>query len=242
LDYYYVTGTSRGLGAALTEELLQDAGTTVIGVGRSAGPTTHERYRHLALDLTDLDAVSAFRFEAHADAERIVLVNNAASLFLKRVGDIEPAAIVDNFNINIVAPTLLMNAFVAAYRDAPVELVICNLTSIASTEAIDAAALYGGPKAALELVTRTVAEEARLTNRPHLHAFCIDPGSMDTDMQTYLRSFDPSEWGRAEFVRQRYEQGLVLSPATVASAIMRVLREPKLAPGAVFAWMEIPVE
>jgi hypothetical protein len=63
---------------------------------------------------------------------------------------------------------------------------------------------------------------------------------MDTEMQAYLRSFDVGEWERAALVRQRYEQGLVESPATVAVAIARVLRKPALAPGPVFWWNEAP--
>jgi hypothetical protein len=65
---------------------------------------------------------------------------------------------------------------------------------------------------------------------------------MDTGMQAYLRSFDSSQWERADLVRQRYEQGLIESPATVAAAIARVLREPALAPGPVFWWNELAAE
>jgi len=238
MDYYYITGTSRGLGRALTDELLQDPHTTVIGVARGEG-LTQERYRHVALDLADLSSVRAFRFEDHPDARRIVLVNNAASLVLKRMGAADPQTIVDNFNIDVVSPTILMNAFIASYGTTAAELVICNLTSNAANTAIDSAALYGGPKAALELVTRTIEYEANFTGKTGLHAFCIDPGSMDTGMQAYLRSFDATEWERSELVRQRYEDGLIVPPATVAGPIARVLREPSLAPSSVFAWNEI---
>ena len=133
-----------------------------------------------------------------------------------------------------------MNAFVAAYSSTPADLVICNITSNASQEAIDGAALYGGPKAALELVTRTIEQEAIVKNMPRLKAFCINPGSMDTGMQGYLRSPDIAGWERSALVRKRYEAGLVRSPADVASAITRVLRDPTLAPGPVFVWDEVP--
>jgi benzil reductase ((S)-benzoin forming) len=238
MDYYYVTGTSRGLGRALVDELLQDVNATVVGIGRSEGPT-HERYRHVTLDLANVAAVGELRFGEHADAGRIVLVNNAASLVLSRVGDAEPGEIAENFNINVVAPTILMNAFVAAYRAMAAELVICNITTNAATEPIESAFLYGGPKAALELVTRTIDNEAKLAGATQLTAFCINPGSMDTGMQAYLRSFDVSEWGRSEMLRQRYDQGLVVAPETVAAAITRVLRNPSLAPGPVFWWNEV---
>ena len=89
MDYYYITGTSRGLGRALCDELLEDPDTIVMGLGRSEGPP-HERYRHVALDLTDVSAAGAFRFEDLPDARHIVLVNNAASLILRRIGATDP--------------------------------------------------------------------------------------------------------------------------------------------------------
>ena len=238
MDYYYITGTSRGLGRALVDQLLDDPDTTVIGVSRGEGPT-HARYHHASLDLTDVSAVGAFSFEEHPDSRRIVLVNNAASLVLKRIGDADSQTIVDNFNINVISPTILMNAFVAAYRSTPAELVICNITSNAAYSPIESAALYGGPKAGLDLVTRTIAREAELTSTPRLKAFCIDPGSMDTGMQAYLRSFDPTEWERSELVRKRYEAGEIVDPATVAATITRVLRDPSLAPEPVFFWNKV---
>jgi benzil reductase ((S)-benzoin forming) len=238
MDYFYVTGTSRGLGRALCDDLLQDPDTTVIGLARGEGPT-HPRYRHFSLDLTDVSAVGAFRFEGHPDAGRIVLVNNAASLVLKRMGEADSQTIADNFNINVVAPTILMNAFIAAYRDTDAELVICNITSNAARAPIDGTALYGGPKAALEIVTRIVEQDAKVMDVQRLKAFCIDPGSMDTGMQAYLRSFDVTEWERSELVRRRYEEGLIVPPATVARTITRVLRDPSLAPEPVFFWNKV---
>jgi len=187
-----------------------------------------------------VSAVGSFRFEDHPDAQRIVLVNNAASLILKRIGDADPPTIVDNFNINVVSPTILMNAFVAAHRSMPANLVICNITSNAARAPIDGAALYGGPKAALELITRIVEQDANVMDIHEMKAFCIDPGSMDTGMQAYLRSFDVTEWERSEVVRRRYEEGLIVPPATVARTIVRVLRDSSLAPSPVFFWKEIP--
>ena len=105
-----------------------------------------------------------------------------------------------------------MNAFVAAYSSTPADLVICNITSNAAHEPIESAALYGGPKAALELVTRTIAQEAvahehappeGLLHRPRQH------GHRHAGLSPQLR---PHRMGALRLVRQRYEAGEIVSP------------------------------
>lgn len=51
-----VTGTSSGIGAALTAQLLS-RGWDVLGVARRTPAIANPRYRHLALDLSDVPAV-----------------------------------------------------------------------------------------------------------------------------------------------------------------------------------------
>lgn len=239
MDYYYVTGTSRGLGRALTERLLLEKDATVIGMARGSGPE-HPRYRHVSLDLADVEAIGGFVFEPHPDAHRVVLVNNAGTLIVRRVGEADTDTVVSTLTVDLLAPAALMNAFVATYGASDVEMLICNISSPAARLPIEGAMLYCGAKAALEMMTRIIEQEAQTSGNGRLKAICIDPGAMDTDMQAYLRSLDVSDWSRADMVRKRYEDGQVNSPLQVAEAINRVLRKPSLAPGTAFAWNELP--
>mgnify|MGYP001824742298 CR=1 FL=1 len=78
-----VTGTSSGIGAALANALLTD-GWTVVGLARREAGIDHSSYRHVAVDLGDIDALK--RVAANdlgtlvTDARwtRVALVNNAA--------------------------------------------------------------------------------------------------------------------------------------------------------------------
>ena len=82
MHYYIITGSSRGLGKALAEALLQQPDTTVIGVCRHA-TIQHERYHHQPLDLSDMLAVQNNLhkvFPAFPDAASITLINNAGVL------------------------------------------------------------------------------------------------------------------------------------------------------------------
>src|SRR3990172_6128747 len=157
--YYYVTGASRGLGRAIVERLLDENDTRVIGIARGDG-LDHPRYRHVRLDLKDLDAVAAFEFDACEDAARIVLLNNAAQHKPKKLGYFHSKTLIDLFAINAVAPILLMNSFIARYSDHPAtQLVICNITSSSALTPVRGSSAYCASKAALEMATRTALLE-----------------------------------------------------------------------------------
>jgi len=239
MDYYYVTGTSRGLGRALAERLLQDNDATVIGIARGDGPV-HPRYQHVNLDLADLKAVSAFEFPPHPDAQRIALVNNAAFGAVRRVGDADVETIISTLTVDLMTPAILMNSFVAAYRSTPTEMVICNLSARSAKIPVDGSVLYSGAKAALEIMTRVIEREVELSDKLRLKAMCIDPGPMDTDMHAARRRLDQSEFSFADLFRQNYAAGKVSPPGLVAERIHAVLRDPSLAPGPVFVWNEVP--
>lgn len=239
MNYFYVTGTSRGLGRALVECLLEDEDAVVIGIARGEG-ISHARYRHVTLDLADVAAVSAFRFEPLPDASRVVLVNNAGVMPIVNVGEAAPEAIARALNVNTIAPALLANAFVAAYDAGPARLVVCNITSGAAERPSEGLSLYAGSKAALNQMTRAAAKEAALSPGARLSFMAVMPGSVDTEMQADLRAPDPAEWAPANMFRERYETGQVQSPDLAARRLRRVLLDPALAPDSVFDLKNLP--
>jgi benzil reductase ((S)-benzoin forming) len=239
MQYFYVTGTSRGLGRALYEILVQDDDAFVFGIARGDGPK-HPQYRHTTLDLADVAAVSAFRFEPLPDATRIVLVNNAAVMSMIHIGSASPETIANTFAVNAVAPAILTNAFVATYASTGADLVVCNLMTGGVRNAVDGGALYGGSKAALDYMTRVGAEEARVVGRGSLRFMSIMPGSLDTEMQEQLRALDPADYPLASTFRARYEAGQLLPPDQVAARIRKVLLNPALAPDTVLNLSDLP--
>jgi benzil reductase ((S)-benzoin forming) len=71
LNYYYITGTSRGIGKAFAEYLLEDPSNYVIGMSRQK-TIDHPNYRHFFLDLTDMNAVANFKFELHSHPQKYI--------------------------------------------------------------------------------------------------------------------------------------------------------------------------
>ncbi len=111
-----VTGTSSGVGLAVARVLLE-RGWTVCGIARRPAAVSHDRYQHLALDLSDvagLDRAIADRLAPlFADPRwtRVGLVNNAAvATLLGPVGRFSGEDLAANYAVNLVAPVALMGA------------------------------------------------------------------------------------------------------------------------------------
>lgn len=78
-NYYYITGTSRGIGSALADLLLQNNNNFVFGISRTCS-INHSNYKHIFLDLSDIHSVNNFSFEEHDSASMIVLINNSGMI------------------------------------------------------------------------------------------------------------------------------------------------------------------
>ncbi|NQX96684.1 MAG: DUF111 family protein, partial [Flavobacteriales bacterium] len=71
MNYFFITGSSKGLGKALTELLLENENNTVYGMARSSS-ISHKRYFHTVIDLSKLDNVVSYPFPTLENVEKIV--------------------------------------------------------------------------------------------------------------------------------------------------------------------------
>jgi NAD(P)-dependent dehydrogenase (short-subunit alcohol dehydrogenase family) len=181
-----VTGASRGLGLVIARVLANRGYGLVIG-GRdrdalssaAADLSGHaSAVLPVAGDITDAlvraNLIDAARHLGGLD----VLVNNASEL-----GTIAPLLAFDVprfgrlFSVNVGAPMVLLQ--LAAPLLAARRGLVVNITSDAATTAYPGWGPYGATKAALELLTRTLASELREHN---ISAVLVDPGDMRTRM------------------------------------------------------------
>jgi NAD(P)-dependent dehydrogenase (short-subunit alcohol dehydrogenase family) len=181
-----VTGASRGLGAVIGR-VLADRGYDLVIGARSVEALQQEadalarrgtRVVTVAGDITD-KAVRARLVDAARDLGGLdVLVNNASEL-----GAIGPLMEFDVtrfgrlFPVNAGAPIALIQ--VAEPLLAERRGLIVNVTSDAARAAYAGWGPYGASKAALELLTRTLAAELRDRG---VSAVIVDPGDMRTRM------------------------------------------------------------
>lgn len=182
-----VTGASRGLGLVIARVLAARGFHLVIGarepraLHEAAGELAASDVRVVAVDGDIVDASLRARL---VDAARElggldVLVNNASEL-----GAIGPLADFDVqrfgrvFPVNAGAPLALIQLALPLLAERRGTIV--NVTSDAATGAYPGWGPYGASKAALELLTRTLAAELR---DRQVSAVLVDPGDMRTRMQ-----------------------------------------------------------
>jgi NAD(P)-dependent dehydrogenase (short-subunit alcohol dehydrogenase family) len=185
-----VTGASRGLGAALAEELARRGWTLVIDARDGAALAETERtiaalmapdasVVAIAGDVTDASHRQALVEAAGSLGGLDLLVNNASTLGTSPLPNLtaypldELTRVLD---VNVVAPLALTQLAVPLLR-ASTRGALLNITSDASVEAYEGWGGYGSSKAALDQLSAVMAVE-----EPSIVVWAVDPGDMRTEM------------------------------------------------------------
>jgi NAD(P)-dependent dehydrogenase (short-subunit alcohol dehydrogenase family) len=180
-----VTGASKGLGRVLAG-FLAAQGYRLVVTARGAADVADARAelaRHTDVvsvvgDVTDAEHRDAIRRAAGPRVD--LLVHNASWLGpapLPSLSEVEPQAVRDLMETNVVAPIALTQAMLPALRAA--RGMIVAVSSDAAVGGYPHWGAYGASKAALDLVTATWASELSDLG---VTAVSVDPGDMRTDM------------------------------------------------------------
>lgn len=232
MNYYYITGTSRGIGKAFAEHLLENPANNVIGISRQRS-IEHPNYRHFHLDLTDAGAIADFKFELHSKPQKIYLINNAGDLgSIKPIGKLSADTIIKNYTLNLIAPSVLTNAFIDCYNSTDAEKVIVNISSGAGKNPIDGWAVYCASKAGVDMFSKVVDAEQKIRAEHPLEnihkgfkIFSIAPGVVNTKMQTDIRSADKNDFSRLEdFIAYKANHQLA-EPDDVSQKFIKLLSD-----------------
>jgi NAD(P)-dependent dehydrogenase (short-subunit alcohol dehydrogenase family) len=228
-----VTGTSAGLGAAIAT-LLLERDWTVLGFARRAAAITHPHYRHVTLDLGDVEALQtvvpreAGRELREPGRPRVALVNNAAtSGTLAQTDRLDASSMLRSFAVNAVAPTWLMG-FVLRQVPASVPIRIVNVSSGAGVQAFPGLGEYGATKAALRMAGMVLGAELdsplRLGGaRPSVAISNYAPGVVDTDMQRGARERPADEFPWVGLFKDFLARGLIVTPEASAGPVVAFL-------------------
>jgi NAD(P)-dependent dehydrogenase (short-subunit alcohol dehydrogenase family) len=216
MRHVVITGTTRGLGEALVDEVLAMPDTRVLALARdfSAGQKADPRVTTRHCDLSDPatlpDAGELADFLRTAAMG--VLVNNAAVVEpVGAIGSLNAGQLARAVTVNLMAPMLLTNAFVAG-RPAGQAARVLFVSTGAAHRVIENWSAYSATKrGAEEFFTHLVGERSDIT------VAIVNPGVLDTGMQETLRRSDFPE--RRRFVT-RYEQGELRPARDVAAEIV----------------------
>lgn len=239
MNYYFITGTSRGIGKSIAQQLLLDPNNKVFGFSRT-NTISHERFSFHEMDLSDKAAVSKWEFPALGDADKICLVNNAGAIgAVKHAGKMEAGEIAAAFNVNLTSPVIFTNAFLKTYSTLPVQQVIVNVSSGAGKNPVDGWSVYCATKAGLDMYTRTLAEELKIDGKKNIFVFAVAPGIVDTAMQDQIRTAESGNFSRISTFIDYKNTGQLAHPDLVAGKYLSILGLPEKFKDVVFSVKDI---
>jgi NAD(P)-dependent dehydrogenase (short-subunit alcohol dehydrogenase family) len=229
-----LTGASRGLGAALAEQLLAPD-LLLLTLSRQPDATlaaraaaSGTRLEQWAIDLAH-GAEAAARLEdwlqqqAQAPLRSAALINNAA--LLGSVGPVEASAgetLAAVLRVGREAPLLLTPAFLRATRNWAVDKRVLTISSGAGQRPIAGWTAYCAAKAGVDHASRVMAlDEALLPNPARIVA--LAPGVIDTDMQGELRTAPASGFPEQDNFMQLKMQGQLATPHAAAARVLAFL-------------------
>jgi NAD(P)-dependent dehydrogenase (short-subunit alcohol dehydrogenase family) len=219
-----VTGHTRGLGAAIAEQLLA-RDIAVLGLSRSRHASLKQRFPAL-LEETELaladtarvaqwiatDALRAFA----SGADTVLLINNAG--MVQPIGPIEGQDVVDiatAVSLNVATPLMLASALTAASPNAN-DRRIMHISSGAARNAYPGWSIYCATKAALDHHARAVSLDA---NRA-LRICSLAPGVIDTNMQTEIRGTGVEQFPMLEKFQDLKRNGQLSTPEQCAAQLL----------------------
>jgi len=224
----FVTGANRGLGLALTNELIARGARRVYAASRDKTKmmttASDPRIVPIQLDITNAEHVRA---AAAAAGDTTLLLNNAGVLASMSVLTSEPSKLRQDLDVNYYGVLDLVRAFLPALeKKATKGAAIVNVLSVASLANMPALGGYSVSKAAAWSLTQALRGELRPRG---IRVHAVFPGPIDTDM---IRGFDMAK-ASAESVAKAILDGVSegkddIAPDAMSSSVLETFtRDPR---------------
>lgn len=181
-----VTGASKGIGAEIARELAA-AGAAVIvnyasskaGADRVVADIVSKGGKAVAVqaDVSKPDQIRRLFAEAHKAFDRLdILVNNAGIYEFGSLEEVTPEHFHKQFDLNVLGLLLVTQQAVKQFGALGGSIV--NVSSVAATAAPPTTSVYSATKAAVNAVTRSLAQEL---GPRKIRVNSINPGMVETE-------------------------------------------------------------
>jgi benzil reductase ((S)-benzoin forming) len=224
-----VTGHTKGLGAAIAQELLE-RGIPVLGLARGSSQELDARFagllKQVEIDLSSSAALAAWLAEPDLreyldGGATALLVNNAGVVMpIGPLHEQDPVDVMRAVALNVAGPLALSAAVVRASPGA--ERRILHISSGAGRNAYPGWSVYCATKAALDHHARAVA----LDGDERVRVCSLAPGVIDTGMQAQIRATPEQDFPMRERFVQLKAEGALRSPEDCARAVVGYLLAP----------------
>ncbi len=245
MNYYIITGTSRGLGEGFAKQLLQE-GNGLFCISRTQNESLMNLARevgvfleYITYDLQDTSGIDSLMKRVidavdTATATRMALINNAGTLApVKPVGRYPRQALMAALHINLAAPMLLASAFIDRTADLSLDRRILNISSGAARNPYSGWGAYCTTKAGLDMFTRCAGlEQINQVNPVKLIA--VAPGIVDTAMQEEIRNTTEADFPNQRKFLEFQKKGLLTSPDVAAEKILRFFLSEEIETGGIY--------
>jgi benzil reductase ((S)-benzoin forming) len=244
MDYFIITGASRGIGEALTRKLIEP-GNTLFAVSRTLNEDLVDLASSSNVPLFYHETDLSLREEAESfinavfdkiqltDYDRIVLINNAGMLEpVAPVKSIDFALAEKHLNLNLLTPMILSSVFLTKTDGLAIKKVILNISSGASFTAYSGWSVYCSSKAGLDMLTQVAGLEQN-AEKQSVKVFALAPGIIETGMQELIRTTDESLFPERDKFIRLYEEGKLSNPDDIAQVIISTIFNDDIVTGSI---------
>ena len=174
-----VTGASSGIGLSIANYLHLQKKYIVYGTSRKIYKSSNFSFNLIELDVTEKSSIERCIAEILKKESKIdILINNAGVGITGPLEEIPTSEINKHFQINVFGPILLIKEVLPSMKSSK-NGVITNITSVAGQIATPFRSIYSGGKAALDIISETLAMEVRSLG---IDVVSIAPGDFKTNI------------------------------------------------------------